>query len=76
MAGCPFCDISDDDIIWRSGLAVAMYDRFSVSKGHVLVIPKRHAETYFDASSTEEAELWRVVGERTLSVEDVLSFFA
>lgn len=63
MTNCPFCQIPDEDIIWKSDLAFAIYDRFPVSKGHVLIIPRRHIKTYFDATPWEQADIWRAVSE-------------
>jgi len=34
-------------------LAIAIYDNFPVNKGHVLIIPKRHYASYFDATQDE-----------------------
>lgn len=55
MKQCIFCEkaASPDGILAQNDLAVAFYDSFPVSRGHVLVIPKRHAETYFDLTDAE-----------------------
>ena len=58
---CPFCSVSSSDVVWSSDLAFAIRDRYPVTEGHTLVIPRRHVETYFDASGQEQAELWRAV---------------
>ena len=52
---CVFCNIIKDNkvIIAENELAVAFYDNFPVSKGHTLIIPKRHVETYFDLDEEE-----------------------
>ena len=52
---CVFCNIIKDkkEIIAENSLAVAFYDSFPVSKGHTLIIPKRHVETYFDLNEEE-----------------------
>ena len=52
---CVFCNIIKDNkvIIAENELAVAFYDNFPVSKGHTLIIPKRHVETYFDLNEEE-----------------------
>jgi diadenosine tetraphosphate (Ap4A) HIT family hydrolase len=42
-------------------LAVAVEDRFPVSKGHALVIPRRHVETTFDLDADEHAAVWTLV---------------
>lgn len=55
MSWC-FCKIlSDrkDEIVLENDLAFAVYDIAPVSKGHLLIVPKRHVETYFDASRDE-----------------------
>ncbi len=36
-------------------------DSYPVSKGHTLVIPKRHVSDYFECTKSEVAELWALV---------------
>lgn len=46
---CPFCNLSDDeDIIAETPTAIAIYDKYPVSSGHALIIPKRHVASYAD----------------------------
>lgn len=40
-----------------------MLDAYPVSPGHTLVIPRRHVETYRDATAAEQAALWSLVNE-------------
>lgn len=62
MKVCPFCRIDDETPqVWGSELVLALHDRYPVSPGHTLLIPRRHVATYFDASAEEQAELWRGV---------------
>ena len=61
---CPFCH--PDGIIIENDLAFAIYDRYPVSRGHILVIPKRHFPDVFEATPEELralAELTRRVRE-------------
>ena len=51
--GCVFCSIKEDRIIYQDSLWVAILDGYPVSKGHTLLIPKRHCETYFDLNQVE-----------------------
>ena len=44
---CVFCN-TDLKLIKQSKLSLAFYDRYPVSEGHILIIPKDHYETYFD----------------------------
>ncbi len=53
---CPFCHPDPDRIMLLDDDDVfAIYDKFPVNPGHVLVIPKRHYENYFDLTREEQA---------------------
>ena len=63
MDNCVFCkDFDKNRIIYEDSTWVAIYDNYPVSKGHVLVIPKRHCETYFDLNYVELASLGVTIG--------------
>ena len=53
MSSCIFCNVSLLDVIVGNKLAIAIYDKFPVNEGHVLIVPKRHVETFFDATMEE-----------------------
>ena len=57
---CVFCNIIKDnkEIILESKLCVAFFDSFPVNKGHTLIIPKRHCETYFDLTEDELKDMF------------------
>jgi diadenosine tetraphosphate (Ap4A) HIT family hydrolase len=48
---CVFCNIND--FVLENDLAIAFYDKYPVNKGHLLIIPKRHVEQYFDLTEQE-----------------------
>lgn len=50
---CIFCNISQDRRIAENDHCFAIYDGFPVSKGHTLIIPKRHVADYFDLTEDE-----------------------
>lgn len=54
---CPFCSLDSDSIVWASELALAFRDSFPVSRGHTLIVPRRHVETWFDATVEEQRAL-------------------
>lgn len=58
---CPFCRLEADKLLFSKELAFAMTDRFPVSPGHCLVLPKRHFPSLFDATHKERAALWELV---------------
>jgi diadenosine tetraphosphate (Ap4A) HIT family hydrolase len=51
---CPFCTLpADRKIVAENQLALAFPDRFPVSTGHTLIIPKRHVASYFELDRAE-----------------------
>lgn len=52
---CPFCNPeSDRELIVESATAFAIFDKFPVSNGHALIIPKKHNANYFELSLKEQ----------------------
>ncbi len=60
MKQCVFCQSGNLAVIAENELALAFYDGCPVSEGHTLIIPKRHVETYFEASFQEQAAITRL----------------
>ena len=61
MEGCVFCgEIEKDRVLFETRKWIAMYDKYPVSKGHVLLIPKKHYETFFDLPEqlTNSIQYW------------------
>ncbi|MBN1168068.1 MAG: HIT family protein [Methanospirillaceae archaeon] len=58
---CTFCHPGPEDIILENGYAYARYDRYPVSPGHLLIIPKRHIASVFEANADEIKNLWELV---------------
>lgn len=58
---CPFCDISGDAVIDEWGHALAIRDRYPVSCGHTLVVPKAHVKSLFDLDAEAQADIWHLV---------------
>lgn len=44
---CIFC-LPDREIIWEDKYFIAIYDKYPVSKGHVLLVPREHIPSLFD----------------------------
>ena len=56
-AQCPFCFPAEDRIAFEYRLTRALWDAFPVSEGHLLLVPRRHVPTWFDATAEEKAAL-------------------
>ena len=65
--GCIFCKVHHT-ILAESKLSIALVDSFPVSKGHALVVPRRHLVTIWDMTAEEYADAFNLVRE----VKDVL----
>ena len=59
---CCFCNL-DRELIIQNESSVAFYDKFPVSKGHSIVIPKKHISNYFDLSEAEQQDCWKLINE-------------
>jgi len=55
---CPFCEFES---VLDAEFVYARYDKFPVSNGHCLIIPKRHVETWFDMSKEEQQEAFELI---------------
>ncbi len=53
---CPFCDMTPSQLSDKQGSVYAIPDTSPVSEGHVLIIPRRHCETYFDLTPEERRD--------------------
>ena len=57
QSGCIFCELPANRIIASNALAIAIRDSYQVTELHTLVIPKRHAATFFDLFEPERRAL-------------------
>ncbi len=60
---CIFCNLDEVNYILSNELAFSVYDKFPVNKGHILVIPKRHFSSLFEATEEEIIYLYRLLEE-------------
>ncbi|MCR4427519.1 MAG: HIT family protein [Firmicutes bacterium] len=66
--GCVFCSL--DKVELQNDSAFAVFDRYPVSPGHMLVIPKRHVQSFFETTPQEKAALLQLLEDcRRLLIE-------
>ncbi len=59
---CPFCKpLAERTLLTESATVYATNDRRPISKGHSLIIPKRHTFDYFSLRFKEQQAIWLVV---------------
>jgi diadenosine tetraphosphate (Ap4A) HIT family hydrolase len=54
---CAFCSLPSNQILGENDDAVWILDTHPVSPGHCLIVPKRHIESFFDATAAEREGL-------------------
>ena len=66
---CPFCELSERELISENDTACAFLDCYPVSKGHSLIVPTRHVASIYELASDQQKAIWKLVGQ----VREVLS---
>lgn len=60
---CPFCDEKETEIVLKNKFCYARWDKYPVSKGHLLIVPFRHYDNYFDSVQDEIESFWKLIEE-------------
>lgn len=60
---CIFCELDPVRVFAANNLAIAMLDLYPVTPGHALIIPKRHIESFFEATEEEREALFALLAE-------------
>lgn len=59
---CPFCYPEPErELLLENESTYAMLDKFPVSNGHTLIIPKKHYANYFELTYEEQTACWVMV---------------
>ncbi len=58
---CPFCDIDNLNIVLKNDYCFAVFDKYPVNKGHMLIIPFRHFGSFFDATKDEILAIYELL---------------
>jgi diadenosine tetraphosphate (Ap4A) HIT family hydrolase len=73
MASSPFLDIPESQWLISNAHAFAVWDRFPVSPGHLLVVTRRLVTTWFDAEPQEQAAVLELVNAAKMHLDASLS---
>ena len=58
---CPFCEVDESKVVFHDDLVYAVWDRYPVSDGHLLIVPTRHFSDWFEATETEHHAILRAL---------------
>lgn len=64
---CVFCE--NPKILLENEFAYARWDEFPVSKGHTLLITKRHIKTFFETTEEERIALFKLIDEMKKKID-------
>ena len=64
---CELC--APADVLFETALAYVSPDAHALSKGHVIVLPKRHVESFFDMSAQEQAAVFELLHKAQKSLQ-------
>jgi diadenosine tetraphosphate (Ap4A) HIT family hydrolase len=62
-ASCLFCAIPADQVLIEHPLVLAKRDGYPVSKGHTLIIPRRHVASFFETTEEERRAMLKLLDE-------------
>ena len=68
-APCVFCSLDPHQVVRQNSLALAFRDRYPVTEGHTLVIPKRHVADIFDLDGEEAAAVVALLAEERQALQ-------
>lgn len=54
---CPFCEPKKENVLYEGELIRILIDSYPASKGHLLVVPRRHVEKWEDLREEEKTAL-------------------
>lgn len=66
-APCDLC--APKQLVAENSLAYVRYDSNSLSRGHVIVVPKRHVANFFDMSTEEQSAVIALLNRAQRSIQ-------
>jgi diadenosine tetraphosphate (Ap4A) HIT family hydrolase len=67
---CVFCSV---DAVIEGELAYVRLDKYPVSPGHCLIVPRRHVDSWFGLTRTEQEEILSLVTKTKAFIEGAYS---
>jgi diadenosine tetraphosphate (Ap4A) HIT family hydrolase len=66
---CPFCSVHESRVAFSNESVIAIWDGFPVSRGHLLIIPRRNTPAWPNLTAIEKAAIVEAIdrGRATIS---------
>jgi len=72
MKTCPFCETDEERLIFESKFSLALLDIYPVTRGHTLIIPKRHILKIEELTKDEIFDIFEVFNKVINALEKFL----
>ena len=72
LPDCPFCRVDPERVLGENDLVMTIHDAFPVSRGHTLIIPRRHVASFFDTTPREKAAILQALQEAKEHLQNAL----
>jgi len=66
---CLFCKVPRDQVFLDAPVAFAARDNYPVSKGHTLIIPRRHVASFFETTEEERLAMMKLLDEAKAALD-------
>lgn len=70
---CPFCTLPDERIVESDERVLVVRDGFPVSRGHTLIIPRRHVASFFEVTLEERVALFEQLENAKIALDKEFS---
>jgi diadenosine tetraphosphate (Ap4A) HIT family hydrolase len=60
---CPFCEPDEDRVWLENSVGLVLWDAFPVTRGHTLVVPRRHVDSIYELTADEQSAMWGLVAD-------------
>lgn len=62
VTNCPFCRIEDRDAVNSNKFTINILDKYPISSGYILIVPRRHVISVFTTTNREQCSAARRSG--------------
>ena len=58
---CPFCNYPPNTLLGENSSCIGFLDKYPVSLGHTLIVPRRHVVSFFDLTQDERGNMFALL---------------
>jgi diadenosine tetraphosphate (Ap4A) HIT family hydrolase len=66
---CPFCPPREHEVLESHPLAIAIKDSYPLTRGHSLVVPRRHVSSFFELTVDERLAILELLDRSKVTLD-------